>query len=102
HGEVTILDGGWRAWKAKPGDPVASGDATPAKAAFVAHIHPELLVSTAAVEDRLGTGTILFDARPRDQYLGISKSPAATRFGHIPGAINLENQKFYDAAGQRL
>src|SRR5262249_25071910 len=34
--------------------------------------------------------------------LGKEKAPAAKAYGHIPGAISLDNEKFYDPATNRL
>ncbi len=96
HDSVAILDGGWSAWAADMGAPTASGTVTPALAHFTASPRPGLLATTQSVAARLHSATVFVDARPASQYLGTAGG------GHIPGAINLENSRFYDDAAHRL
>lgn len=93
HDAVAILDGGFRAWTAAGGSPVASGKAaTPVAAKFTARLRLEILMTTPDVEKLIGGETILVDARAPDQHDA----------GHLPGAINLDNDRFFEAGGQRL
>jgi thiosulfate/3-mercaptopyruvate sulfurtransferase len=93
HDAVGILDGGFGAWTATAGDPVASGKAaTPAAAKFTARLRPEILITTPEVEKLIGGKTVLVDARDPDQYGD----------GHLPGAINLDNDRFFEPGGRRL
>ncbi|MFO1183936.1 MAG: rhodanese-like domain-containing protein [Bauldia sp.] len=92
HDAVAILDGGFRAWTAAAGDPLAVGKAAPMVAKFTARLRPEILMTTPEVEALVGGKTILVDARSPDQYDA----------GHLPGAINLDNDRFFEAGGQRL
>jgi thiosulfate/3-mercaptopyruvate sulfurtransferase len=102
HDGVAILDGGWQAWVADAANPLATGLAAPAPGNFTAAIRPELLATTEAVEAALSAGVPLLDARSAAQYAGSEKAGAAKRAGHIPGAINLDNDGFYDAASNRI
>lgn len=102
HQPVAILDGGYAAWTADPGHPVATGPSTPETAVFVAEPDPSILASVDRVRAELGTSTVLVDARPAEQYLGKTKSAAAAAFGRIPGAINLDSAGFYDPGADRL
>ena len=104
HDAVAILDGGWKAWATDSALPVAGGEEVAKKAStpFVAKVQPELLATTDQVAAKLDTATVLVDARPEAQYLGKDKVAAATRFGHIPGAVSLDQARFYDAVTNRL
>jgi len=93
HDAVAILDGGFGAWTATAGAPVASGKAAmPVAAKFTAHLRPEILMTTPEVETLIGGETILVDARAPDWYDA----------GHVPTAINLDNDRFFEAGGHRL
>ena len=104
HDAVAILDGGWEAWATNSALPVADNEEVAKRASmpFVAKVRPELLATTDQVAAKLGTATVIVDARPGAQYLGKDKVAAATRFGHIPGAFSLDSAGFYDAATNRL
>lgn len=97
HDAVTILDGGWKAWKAANG--ATSADAVSAEAGtFKARFRPELYASTADVEKARESGKVaLIDGRPAEQFAGAAKSPVVRVAGTIPGAVNLEQGKFYNA-----
>jgi thiosulfate/3-mercaptopyruvate sulfurtransferase len=101
HDEVSILDGGWNAWK-EAGLPTEAGAVTPRPSVFTAAPREELLMSTAAVASELGTQKVFIDARPFSFFQGKDKHPAAPRFGRLPGALHLDNGSFYDEENQRL
>ncbi|SHL68938.1 sulfurtransferase [Roseibium suaedae] len=101
HDAVAILDGGFAAW-AEENRPLQTGDVTPIGDLFVAEPDEALLVSTNEVAELLGTGTLLLDGRPANQFAGAQKHSDATRFGHIPGAVNLDQDQFYDRKTNRL
>jgi len=102
-GKVSILDGGFAAWQADPANPIERGITRPAPKIFTAMINRDLIAESSEVE-QVGRGVqaTLIDARPAAFYLGKEKAPAARAYGHIPGAISLDNEKFYDAAANRL
>jgi thiosulfate/3-mercaptopyruvate sulfurtransferase len=95
HDAVRVLDGGWGRWTSE-GRPT-TGDATEvAPAVFTPAARPALRRTADEVMARLGKpGVLLIDARPHDQYVG-TKS-AASRGGHIPGAINVPYAALVDA-----
>ncbi|MFC3166077.1 sulfurtransferase [Ciceribacter thiooxidans] len=97
HDAVTILDGGWRAWQAANGE--TSADVVqPQPASFKANFRDELYASTADVEKARASGDVqLVDGRPAEQFAGKAKSPVVRLAGTIPGAVNLEQGKLYDA-----
>ena len=45
---------------------------------------------------------MIVDARPENQYTGAVQSGLVTRAGHIPGAISLNNARFYDPLFNRF
>ncbi|MBD8874986.1 sulfurtransferase [Roseibium polysiphoniae] len=101
HDAVAILDGGHAAWVAE-GRELETGDVTPEGDLFVAEVRDELLVSTNEVAEAMGTETVLLDGRPEAQFSGKQKHGKATRFGHIPGAVNFDQDKFYNKGSNRL
>ena len=101
HENVAILDGGHTAWAAEH-RPLETGNVVPQGDLFVAEPDEALLVSTDEVAEDLGGAAVLLDARPAKQFLGEEKHKAATRFGHLPGAVNFDQDKFYDNKTNRL
>jgi thiosulfate/3-mercaptopyruvate sulfurtransferase len=122
HPAISILDGGYAAWKAA-GYPVETGTNPPSPRIFTARLDRKLIADAAAVEASVGTGPsvarparsmgsqaqaatasriALLDGRPESFYTGKQKAPAAKAYGHIPGAINLDSADFYDSAANRL
>ena len=100
---LSILDGGYAAWKAQAADAIETGSNTPSPKIFTATIDQRLIAEASDVErvEQSG-GATLVDARPASFFLGKEKAPAAKAYGHISGAINLDNAAFYDAATNRL
>jgi thiosulfate/3-mercaptopyruvate sulfurtransferase len=101
HEDVSILNGGWKAW-AEAGLATDAGDVTPESDLFIADIQDNLLIETAAVESLVGSQTVLIDGRPGAQYQGKQKHSAAARFGRIPGAMSLDQNLFYNPQSERL
>ncbi len=90
HDEVSILDGGDKAWFADAGNPVATAAASPAPKTFVAHLRSEYLASRADVMQAVDThNATLIDARTPKQFEGKAKSTAVRVAGTIPGAVNV-------------
>lgn len=96
HDAVSILDGGARAWEAAGGE-LSTEIVKPTAAAFKGELKQELLATTADVQKALADGTKLIDGRPAAQFKGEAKSPVVRAAGTIPGSVNLENSKLYDA-----
>ena len=101
--DVSILDGGFAAWRAAPDNPIATGTSDPSPTIFAANIDRSMQVESSEIENivKLGKATLI-DARPASFYAGREKVPAAKAFGHIPGALNLDSAVFYDARRNRL
>ena len=98
---VSILDGGYAAWKAA-GNPVETKPNPPQPTIFTAELNKGMVVALAEVEkvSRSG-GATLVDARAPAFFAGKEKGQAAV-YGHIPGAINVDSAVFYDDAANRL
>jgi thiosulfate/3-mercaptopyruvate sulfurtransferase len=101
HDAVAILDGGHRRWVEENRE-LETGEVTPVSARFVASPRADYLAATPDVASRMNSSTVLIDGRPAAQFSGEAKHPKATRFGHIPGAINLDQASFYDDQSGRL
>ena len=99
HPSVSILDGGFAAWRAA-GLPVEASQNTPAPKIFSGKFNEALLAELEAVAQN--PSATLVDARPASQFSGREKSSLAKAYGHIPGAINIDSASFYDPATNRL
>ena len=99
--DVSILDGGLAAWKAA-GYLLETGDHAPSPVIFTATIENSIYATAPEVEaiQRNG-GAKLIDARPATFFHGKEKAPGAS-YGHIPGAQNIDSEKFYDTLANRL
>jgi thiosulfate/3-mercaptopyruvate sulfurtransferase len=99
---VSILDGGFAAWKAA-NLPVENGVTRPSPKIFTATIDKSLIAQAAEVEKiEQNGGATLIDSRPATFFTGKEKTPAAQAYGRIPGAINIDSARFYDEAANRL
>ena len=88
HQKISILDGGFEAWKAAE-YPIANEAHEFEPVSYTADYQSQLVASRedviAAVENR----TQLIDARSASYYMGESKSRSAARAGTIAGAKNV-------------
>ena len=75
-----------------------TGAHAPSPAIFTATIDNSILALAPDVEKiEQSGGATLVDARPVSFFLGKEKAPAASAYGHIPGALNIDSAQFYDA-----
>jgi thiosulfate/3-mercaptopyruvate sulfurtransferase len=87
HDDVSILDGGWRGWQ-DGHFPVQAGPEVRTQAVFTPRYNPALRAELGEVEQAVRTGSeALVDARPPAQWLGESKTSAVREYGHLPGAV---------------
>ncbi len=99
HDAVSVLDGGWKAW-IRQGRPVEAGEVAPARARFTPRPRPERRVTAMQVLEVLNRSDPahqLVDARDPKQYSGASRR--GERGGHIPGAINVPRELFFEPGG---
>lgn len=100
HPTVQILDGGWHKWKQERRK-VQRGRAQAEKARFNARLQLDLLATKEELKGLLETKTdetVIVDARMREEYLG-STSSELPREGHIPRAVNIPWNSFYNDDG---
>ena len=101
HDAVSLLDGGFGAWKAA-GGAVEPGDAVaPARGEFSALLRPAMVRSAAQVLEARRNGTAqLVDMRSRGRFEGTEPEPrAGVRGGHIPGSRSLPHATLVDGQG---
>lgn len=100
HDEVSILDGGYRAYAEDAANPNESGWTAREPKTFEADFRPELVANADDVAAARAAGTALIDARPPAQYLGLQKHPAAKRSGTIPDAANVPESELTTQDGR--
>jgi len=88
HERVSILDGGFEAWKAAE-YPVTTEPLEFEPVSYTADYQSQLVASREDVIAALQNGTQLIDARSASYYMGESKSRSAARAGTIAGAKNV-------------
>jgi len=95
---VSILDGGWAAWK-KSNLPVSKNANARKPVTFIPSVNPDRLASKfqtrLAIDDK---DTAVIDARISEQYLGLES--AFPYKGHIPGAINIPSKDNFTRTGE--
>ncbi len=97
HEQVAILDGGYQAWTADDSRPVDRGSAHIEPSTFTAAVNEDLLIDTKTMASAVAEDSVArIDARPPEQYSGAEKHPEATAFGHIPGAVNIDQSQVYN------
>ena len=105
HDNVSILNGGFAAWKAAyPGRIESGAPVAPAPGNFTARFQPQGYVTTEEVRQIVdaGAGATLLDGRTREQFLGDAKHPKAVTGGRIPGAELIFQEQAYDLEANRL
>jgi thiosulfate/3-mercaptopyruvate sulfurtransferase len=103
HPRVSILDGGFAAWKADAVNPVEIGTHAASPKIFTASPDKTLLASVEEVEQASQNGrATLIDARPATFFSGKVKHDKALAYGHIPGAHSVDSALLYDPQTNRL
>jgi thiosulfate/3-mercaptopyruvate sulfurtransferase len=103
HPKVSILDGGFAAWKADATNPIEPGVNRPNAKIFSATLDKTSSVEIAEVEAISANGNAtLLDGRPTTFFSGKVKAPTVKIYGHIPRAVNLDSATFYDPETNRL
>ena len=94
HDDVRILNGGWTKWQMEK-RPIERGPAkAPAPAAFEAALKPEMVIDREALKRVVASGAAgpaILDARSPGEY--------SRQNGHVPGAVNIPWNGFYNADG---
>ncbi len=99
HDNVSVLNGGMNAWIDEE-LPLESGAVTRERAQFTPRPRWESRVTAEQLHAMLpvnNSSWVLVDARDEGQFTGARRRGA--RGGHIPGAINVPRELFFDPAG---
>jgi len=100
HPNVRVLDGGWVKWS-KEMRRFEIGPASPRPAVFKATVDASRITAKAEVK-KLVAGphpeTVIADARSPEEYQGAVQQGIA-RSGHIPGAVNIPWNQFFNPDG---
>jgi len=105
HEKVSILNGGYAAWKAAYPNRIEQGaPIAPLAGDFTAKFQPQGYISMADVAKAVGkdSGITLLDGRNEPQYYGEAKHPKAAKAGRIPGAQLLFQETAYDVSANQL
>jgi thiosulfate/3-mercaptopyruvate sulfurtransferase len=103
HSQVSILDGGFKAWR-ESGGPEETGVSAPAASQlYPVQLTGSLRAEIHAVEKVVAHGdATLVDGRSQAQFDGREKSPQVVRAGHLPGAIHLDHSRAIQPGTGRL
>ena len=105
HNNVSILDGGFAAWRNHaPGNVETGTFVAPEPGSFVARFNPEFYIGTsdvAAFATNPGQA-LLVDGRTDEQFYAGGKHPKAAKAGRIPSAVLMDQDKAYSPEGNRL
>lgn len=96
HTQVSVLDGGWPAYRAA-GGAVDAADPEHAPVTFIPNVQPDFMATAEDVANR-APGTLLIDSRAPARYRGETE-PIDAKAGHIPGAINRDWSGALDGMG---
>src|SRR5262249_51999778 len=99
HDRVSVLDGGWNRWLDE-GRPTESGEVVVPRAVFTPRPRPGRRVTAEQLKQILGGAPgncQIGDARHVGHYTGAR--PRDARGGHIPGAINVPRELFFEPGG---
>ncbi len=105
HDNVSILNGGFNAWKAAYPEQIGTSvPETPKLGDFVATFKEQGYVDANAISQRVstGSGAILLDGRTDEQFYGTAKHPKARTHGRIPGAVLHSQSLAYDVSSNAL
>ena len=105
HNNVSILDGGFAAWRDyAPGNIETGAFVAPEPGNFVARFNPEFYVGTSDVAAFAANPgqALLVDGRTDEQFYAGGKHPKAAKAGRIPSAVLMDQDKAYSPEGNRL
>ena len=93
--ELSVLNGGLKAWQ-EAGLPTTAQVATVAPSNWQPQFDDRWLATRSDVQGLLDNEQVLLvDARPEPFFAGRKAHPAAGSWGTLPGAVNLDNAKFF-------
>ena len=98
HNNVSILDGGFAAWRDyAPGSIETGAFVAPERGNFVARFNPEFYIGTSDVAAFAANPgqALLVDGRTDEQFYAGGKHPKAAKAGRIPSAVLMDQDKAY-------
>ena len=105
HNNVSILDGGFAAWRNyAPGNIETGAFVAPEPGNFITRFNPEFYIGTsdvAALAANPGQA-LLVDGRTDEQFYAGGKHPKAAKAGRIPSAVLMDQDEAYSAQSNRL
>ncbi|QRM32433.1 sulfurtransferase [Microvirga sp. VF16] len=103
HSQVSILDGGFKAWRETGGLEEVGVSAPVARQPYPVRLTGSLRAEIHAVEKAVAHANVaLLDGRSQAQFDGREKSPQVVRAGHLPGAIHLDHSRAIQPGTGRL
>lgn len=100
--ELSILDGGLAAWQAA-GLPLTTQTTTVPPSQWQPQFSERWLATRDQVEGLLDSNdALLVDARPAPFFEGRKAHAAARTWGTLPGAVNLDNARFFKSDSAQL
>lgn len=101
--DVSILDGGVAGWKAAGFATESGPSPTPTPKMLTAEADESSLANLKDVERiQQSGGATLVDARAPALFHGKDKGGKIAAYGHIPEALNVDSDEFYDKKNNRL
>ncbi len=95
--ELSVLNGGVKAW-ADARLPLNKEVVTVGASSYQPSLDGSLIATTEEVAQRVKSGdAVLIDARPASFFNGETRAPAAKLPGTLPGAVNLQYDKWFAA-----
>jgi thiosulfate/3-mercaptopyruvate sulfurtransferase len=90
HDNVSLLDGGMKAYTKDKANRLDTGPVTPSPKTFKASLRKEMLATMGDVKKAAAGGkSTLVDNRPEDLFAGITQSPKTKQAGTLRGARNI-------------
>jgi thiosulfate/3-mercaptopyruvate sulfurtransferase len=105
HDNVSILDGGFAAWRDFAPAKIETGAfIAPEPGNFVARFNSEFYIGTSDVAAFAANPgqALLVDGRTDEQFYAGGKHPKAAKAGRIPSAVLMDQDKAYSPEGNRL
>jgi thiosulfate/3-mercaptopyruvate sulfurtransferase len=105
HDNVSILDGGYAAWRDFAPAKIETGAfVAPEPGNFVARFNPEFYIGTSDVAAFAANPgqALLVDGRTDEQFYAGGKHPKAAKAGRIPSAVLMDQDKAYSPESNRL
>jgi len=95
--ELSVLNGGVKAWS-QAGLALNNAPVKVAASRFEPKLDSGLIATKEEVTQRVKSGdSVLIDARPVAFFNGETRAPAAKEAGTLPGAVNLQHDKWFAA-----